>query len=175
MTLSDVLYNMMQQNMAAGQPTELKIGTVTSTVPLEITVNTAAAPLVEAQLYLTEPVVEKKIPVLVHGHVTSGLAHSHTTSGLGHSHTLNDNATSSDLAGSYPSSEALGQDAFSSSGALEGIVCYENGKALPVEDGYIILNRGLAVGDRVLLLQVQHGQRFLVLSRVFGGEANGGE
>lgn len=47
------------------------------------------------------------------------------------------------------------------------IVCYEHGKALPVRDGYIILNRGLAVGDRVLMLKVSSGQRYLVLSRIF--------
>ena len=46
------------------------------------------------------------------------------------------------------------------------IICYENGQALPVEDGYIILNRALAVGDKVLLLRVQKGQKFIVLSRV---------
>ena len=47
------------------------------------------------------------------------------------------------------------------------ILCQEHGQALPVEDGYIILNRALEVGDRVLLLRVENGQRFLVLSRVF--------
>lgn len=47
------------------------------------------------------------------------------------------------------------------------IVCQENGQPLPVEGGYIILNRALEVGDRVLLLRVQNGQKFIVLSRVF--------
>lgn len=49
------------------------------------------------------------------------------------------------------------------------IICYENGQPLPVEDGYIILNRALEVGDKVLLLRVQSGQKFIVLSRVFEG------
>lgn len=47
------------------------------------------------------------------------------------------------------------------------IICFENGQPLPVEDGYIILNRALEVGDKVLLLRVQNGQKFIVLSRVF--------
>lgn len=47
--------------------------------------------------------------------------------------------------------------------------CIENGEQLPVEDGYTILNRGLKVGDIVLLLRVQRGQKYIVLSRVFGG------
>ena len=55
------------------------------------------------------------------------------------------------------------------SAALEGVRCIENGTPLPVEDGYIILNRALAAGDRVLLLRVQSGQKFIVLSRIFEG------
>ncbi len=65
---------------------------------------------------------------------------------LGHSHTTEEGATGS---------------------ALEGIGCMENGKPLPVERGYIILNRGLQAGDRVVLLKVQGGQRYIVLSRAY--------
>ena len=32
----------------------------------------------------------------------------------------------------------------------------------------MILNRGLAVGDKVLLLRVRRGEQFLILSRIFG-------
>ena len=49
---------------------------------------------------------------------------------------------------------------------LTGITCYENGQALP-NDGFITLNRGLELGDKVLMLRVQHGQKYVVLSRVF--------
>ena len=35
---------MMQENLRASQPTDLRIGTVTSAEPLVITVDTAAAP-----------------------------------------------------------------------------------------------------------------------------------
>lgn len=51
--------------------------------------------------------------------------------------------------------------------ALEDISCTEHGKPLPVKDGFIILNRGLEAGDKVLLLKVQRGQRYVVLSRIF--------
>ena len=51
--------------------------------------------------------------------------------------------------------------------ALDFVACVEHGKALPVENGYIILNRGLRTGDKVVLLKVQSGQRYLVLSRTF--------
>lgn len=53
--------------------------------------------------------------------------------------------------------------------ALEDIAVLENGEALPVEGEYILINRALQAGDRVLLLRVQHGQKFIVLSRIYEG------
>lgn len=128
MELIQALQQIMQKNMQAMQLTNLVIGTVTAESPLEITSSTAMAPLRAGVLYLTEPVIEKKIPILQHTHTTP------------------DGATGS---------------------ALESVVCQEDGKPLPVEDGYIILNRKLEVGDKVLMLRVQNGQKFIVLSRVF--------
>ena len=147
MELRDILYQMMQENQRASQPTDLRIGTVTSADPLEITVDTAASPLRAQVLYLTEAVVEKKIPALQHTHEIATLSHTHSNSAGG---------TTEGLTERYPTEEALSQ-----------IACLENGKALPVEDGYILLNRALAVGDKVPLLRVQNGQKFIVLSRVF--------
>lgn len=167
MTLSETLYMMMQQNQRAGQPTDLRTGTVTSTDPLEISINTAMAPLRREVLLLTESVVEKKIPVLTHVHDTSGFAHTHQISTLSHSHQYSGGTTQSALTSSYTTQESLSQDTFTSDQRLSEITCYENGQPLPVEGGYIILNRALAVGDRVLLLRVQNGQRYIVLSRVF--------
>lgn len=131
MNLAGVLHQMMQDSMGAAQLTDLKVGTVAAVDPLEITINSAMAPLQAGVLYLTAAVVEKKIPV------------------LSHTHTYTDDGASS----------TTGE-------ALTSIVCLEGGQPLPVEDGYIILNRGLQVGDKVLLLRVQQGQRFVVLSRV---------
>jgi hypothetical protein len=75
--LKDVLYQMMQENTAAGQPTDLRVGTVTREEPLEITINPATSPLRRRQLCLTEPVIEKKIPVLAHRHRIQTLSHTH--------------------------------------------------------------------------------------------------
>ena len=36
-----------------------------------------------------------------------------------------------------------------------------------MEDGYIILNKKLETGDKVLLLRVCRGQQFIILSRIF--------
>lgn len=68
--------------------------------------------------------------------------------------------------------DGLQQDAFDSDKKLlkSEIICYERGKPLPVENGYIILNKKLEAGDKVLLLRVMRGQQFVILSRVFEKE-----
>ena len=205
MELRDVLYQMMQRNAAAMQPTDLCVGTVVSAAPLQVSLSAQTAPLEGEQLLLTEPVVEKKIPVLTHihemeglshthtlsglghSHDTTGFAHSHTTGGLSHAHTLSEGQTGEALAGSYSSDEQLAGSftsdqkltgTYTSSGALgdvemegalSGVQCIEHGQPLPVEDGYIILNRALETGDIVLLLRVEHGARYVILSRMFKG------
>ena len=97
---------------------------------------------------MTESVVEKKIPILTHSHTIPAGTLRHNHGG----------AVGDDLGASCATGEML-----------QPVRCYENGKPLPVENGYIILNRALAVGDRVLLLKVQKGQKFIILSRVFEG------
>lgn len=139
MELLDVLQQITQENNRAMQPTDLVVGTVTKVKPLEITTDNQAAPLRAAVLYLTAAVVEKKVTTFAHSHNTT------------HNHTVID---------------ATIQPAGECSTELTGITCYENGQALP-NDSFITLNRGLTVGDKVLMLRVQHGQKYVVLSRVF--------
>ena len=170
MELYEVLNQMMQDNLAASQPTNLCIGTVTAVDPLEITISTDMGPLKSQILYLTSAVIEKKIPILEHYHTTKGFRHNHTVDGLSHSHSGGEEGdTGPALEGSYPTGDGLTPDAYDSDKKLprDKIICYENGKPLPVKDGFIILNKALEKGDRVLLLRVQSGQKFVVLSRVF--------
>lgn len=171
MELKDAIQGLVQNSMKAAQLTDLRIGTVTSASPLEITIDPAMAPLQAGVLYLTEAVVEKKIPVLEHQHITSGFQHTHQISTLGHTHTVSGVTSSRDLTESYGTQSSLNQDDYTSDNRLltSEIICYEHGQALPVRNGYIILNRGLETGDKVLLLRVQSGQKFIVLSRVFEG------
>lgn len=117
MELIEVLNQIIQKNMNASQLAELCIGTVTSAAPLEITINTAMAPLRESVLYLTDAVVAKTIS------------------------------------------------------ASDGIVLTgtKNGAALPNSGSTLTLNSALAVGDKVLLLRVQKGQKFVILSKVYTG------
>ena len=150
MELLDMLHQISQESQKASQPTDLVIGTVTKVEPLEITTNPAMAPLRAEVLYLTAAVVEKKIPVLTHSHTTVGFAHDHKL-------------------GEETTTKALTDDAFVSDEQLDAIACTEHGHPLPVKEGYILLNRALEVGDKVLLLRVQRGQEFIILSRIFKG------
>lgn len=149
MELLDILQMINQQGIAASAPADLEVGTVTRVSPLEITVNTSMAPLRAPVLYLTAGVVERKL---------TSLAHKHAVGGLGHTHEAEGAATGEGLNGTYDTNTEL-----------EQAVCLEQGVPLPAGGGYITLNRGLAVGDRVLLLRVMHGQKHIVLSRIYEG------
>ncbi len=186
MDLIDTMHRLTEQSLGAYGLADMAVGTVTKTAPLEVTVRESMAPLPEQVLWRTAAVIEKKLPVLRHAHTTRGFRHSHAVSGLSHAHGLpelahthdtQEGATGSALGGSrqtqagltgdYPTAEALTPDAYTSDEQLMDLCCYEDGKPLPVEDGYMILNRGLAVGDKVLLLRVRRGEQFLILSRIF--------
>lgn len=158
MSLAGTLYEMNQRSMKASQLTALKTGTVTAVDPLEITIDTSMQALKASVLLLTEAVVEKKIPVLTHKHYIQTLSHTHTAPG---------GATGQALTGSYLGEDSLVSEGFNATLQDQNIVCWEHGKELPIEDGFIILNRKLEMGDKVLLLRVEAGKRFIVLSRVF--------
>ena len=157
MELIEALQMVSQQTAQAGQPCDLAIGTVQTVKPLTVVIDISQAALQESVLLLTESVVEKKIPILNHIH------HINT---LGHSHSRPDGGTSTNLTGSYPTLTSLVSQG-ANSDQTQNIVCYEHGQPLPIEDGFIILNRALEVGDKVLLLRVQKGQKYIILSRVF--------
>lgn len=177
MTLNDAINMVTNQYMRTCQMTDIVIGTITAVDPLEVRVNGMSDTLRAPVLYLTANVVEKKIPILEHSHGLSGLAHSHTVSGLSHTHDVTvsgdegeySGSAAASLGGSYGTSTALSRDSAETDSKLliSKIVCVENGQQLPVKDGYIILNRALEIGDKVIMIRVQNGQRFIILSRVY--------
>lgn len=173
MDLTDVMRQMMQQSMEGYGLSDMAIGTVTSTQPLAVKIREGMADIPQEALRLTAAVIEKKIPVLEHLHTTDGFRHAHVLPDLAHTHSGEEGETGSSLDGSYETEDGLQQDAFDSDKRLlkSEIVCYEDGKPLPVKDGYIILNRALEAEDQVLLLRVMRGQQFIILSRVFEKEA----
>lgn len=171
MDLLGELQRTVQNSLGAYGLTDLAVGTVTQTDPLAVKVREGMADIPAAALWLTEAVIEKKLPVLAHAHITAGFRHRHALPELGHSHETGEGSTGEALSGALETGSALDPDAYASDSRLEEIVCYENGEPLPVRDGYILLNRALEAGDRVLLLRVLRGEQFLILSRVFEKEA----
>lgn len=186
MDLVDVLHQISEDAMRSYGLADLAVGTVISEKPLEVKVREDMAALPEETLWLTAAVIEKKIPVLEHTHITAGfrhghalpdLSHDHALSGLSHRHSGEEGETGAALEGSYQTETSLSesfqtetslnQDAFESDERLTDIRCFEDGKPLPVKDGYIILNRGLEKGDKVLMLRVRRGQQSIILSRIF--------
>lgn len=159
MNLLDALQMVSAQNMSASQPSDLETGTVTKVDPLEVTRDIQQQALRQEVLYLTESVVEKKIPILDHNHYAIN---------LGHTHTCPDGTTSDALTDKYLTQPwSLVSEGFDSAEQTQDIVCWEHGEKLPIEDGFIILNRKLEVGDKVLLWRVLNGQKFVIISRVF--------
>ena len=173
MDLTDVMRQMMQQSMEGYGLSDMTIGTVTSAKPLKVKIREGMADIPQEALRLMAAVIEKKIPILEHFHTTEGFRHAHALPDLSHAHSGEEGETGPALDGSYETGEGLQQDAFDSDNRLlkNEIICYEDGKPLPVKDGYIILNRALETGDKVLMLRVMRGQQFIILSRVFEKEA----
>lgn len=143
--LIDVVQQIVSRTMKASGLADLVIGTVTKTKPLEVTEQNVRDPIPAAALLLTAAVVEKKIPLLAHRH------------DVAHTHSVQD---------TYTGGGTCGQGG-SCGDALESVACLEHGQVLPVRDGYLLLNRGLETGDKLLLLRVLGGQSYLVLSRIF--------
>lgn len=143
MELIDVLAQIASQVSSSGQPCELYIGTVDSVDPLSIKLDEQQASIREELLYRTDSVIERKIPNPYHRH--SIAAHS-TQTAENHSHNISARNTE------Y---------------ALSGYKAVIDGEVQELVDNYIVLNRGLAVGDKVLLLSVQHGQKFIILSHLY--------
>lgn len=170
MDMIDILHQITESSMQGYGLSDLAIGTVTSEKPLEVKIRENMAPIPEAALLLTAAVIEKKIPVLKHEHITAGFRHDHALPDLSHSHSTEEGETGTAMDSPFHTESALDQDAFTSNRRLQDIKCYERGSPLPVEGGYIILNKKLETGDKVLLLRVMRGQQFIILSRVFEKE-----
>lgn len=171
MNLTEAVAMVARAQQDASQPSDLQIGTVTGTDPLEITVAAGMAPLRAPVLLLTEAVVEKKIPLLRHRHIVPE-----------HAHVCAMGSTQSALtpAPLYTEWSLLSENS-SPDVQQEDILTWEDGAPYPridagvavaIRDGCITLVPPLRKGEKVLLLRVQHGQRFIVLSRLY--EAGGG-
>lgn len=142
MELLQVIQQICSQTVSSMQPADICFGKVVSKDPLQIQTDMFKEPLRKEVLILTASVIEKKIEIKQHKHTVSGLSHSH--------------GGSSALGGTYDTS-------------LVNLnpKCIENGIELPAGPDWVIITRGLEVGDQVCMLSVQNGQKFVVLSRLY--------
>lgn len=143
MQLADVLYQMMAQSAAAGQPADLCIGTVSKAKPLEVTINPAMPPLKEEILYLTDSVRDYNVDITI-----DWFTQNDSFMNGKHTHKITDTYTGG---GSCD----------------EGNLNVTHKHEIKGKKSMLVHN-ALKEGEQVLLFRVQHGQKFIILSRLTG-------
>lgn len=137
-------------------PVEYCIGTVTSIEPLKVRLNESTLEVWGDILMLTSAVVERKMTIKKHSHPIGNSLVSHT-----HETPAGTAIADPNLATAKVDDTVLDAyvNEFGSSDPLDH----------PSDDNEIVvtLNRGLKKDDKVLMLQVSGGQKFIILSRLF--------
>lgn len=146
-------------------PTVFCYGTVTNADPLKIRLSDSTIEISGNSIILTEPVVEKKITIKKHTHKIGSTIASHT-------HMLDGECTQS---GKVTGTALATKDFDSDTEIVDTVLdaqCTEFGKKLSIEKDdddeiIFIINEALKKNDKVVMLRVSSGQRFIVLSRIF--------
>lgn len=152
--LIDALQTVVKNYVNNMELTDLAYATVSSVSPLGVIIEGTIQEIPEAMLILTDAVKPKTLQITGHIHNITTLTHNHTATASATEGTVTvtvDNA----LTNSYPTE--ISQDT---------IICLENGVQLPSTQATVTINRGLVVGDRVIVLRVLGGQNLLILSKV---------
>lgn len=154
MSISGAIKEITQNVIKTSDLTDLSIGTVMSTNPLEISISPDMPNIPAAALLLTDSVIEKKFVIQPHIHQLPNLSHLHTTP--------NGNSGVS-LGGTLYTNNAVQWGTF-----------YNNNVEQDIDEANntIYLNKGLQVGNRVLMLKIMGGQNYLVLSKIIGALNN---
>ena len=159
-------------------PVEYCFGTVTSVNPLKVRLNESTLEVWGDTLMLTSAVVERKLTIKKHTHeIGDNVAnHTHPFSG-----SFEGTISGQPAAGVISGTVNKSTDTFFTSKTeivdtvLDAFV-NEHGDTdnhLPVEIPedkskiVVTINRGLQVDDKVIMLRVCGGQKFVILSRVF--------
>lgn len=141
--LIDSVQKVVQNAVSGMGLTDMVIGTVTKFVAapfdIEVTLESTMLAIPKANLRFTSAVIERYLTI--GGHV-----HQYIDS-------VGESAT--------PSTKTTDP-------AIETITGWENGVALPGgTTNRVTINRGLQLGDKLLMLRVLDGQVFIILSRIF--------
>ena len=133
----------------ASKPCNLVFGTVTSTSPLKISVEQKLT-LTSAQLVLSRNVTDYKVKIDIDSETESGgdvdLTHSHSYSGT--------TGSSSSHSHSYSGTTEDGG----------GISVAHTHKFVGTKE--ITIKNALVVGDEVIMIRTQGGQKYIVVDRV---------
>ena len=170
-TIQSIAVNAVQST----NPMQYCYGTVTNADPLKIRLNDTTLEITGNSILLTESVVEKKITIQKHTHKIGSTIADHT-----HIVTPEDltviaapaptTPPGPSVSGTVPKTIDFSKDTKVINTVVDA-KCTEFGKDLPVDrnDERIVIttNRALEKDDKVLMLRVSAGQRFIVLSRVF--------
>lgn len=164
--LLTVIQNIAVNAVQSTIPVQYCYGTVTNDNPLTIRLNDGTIEITGESILLTEPVVEKKITIQKHTHeIGSALA--------GHAHMFTYTDTGTPVTSSTDPSTDISDKTTVVDTVIDG-VCTEHGEDLPKDSNseriIITTNRALEKDDKVLMMRVSAGQKFIVLSRIFEHE-----
>lgn len=153
MDLLGVVNKVIQNNLEAQKLTDLTIGTVTSTDPLEIQINPQMPPLPEQVLLLTDCVKELTDNVVITAEFKTALEDLGAT-------------ISDDVIGKVLGVQTLQVgDKVQATSSFKSVL---TSLGITLTDdiiGTVQRQHNLHVGDKVVLLRVMRGQEFIVLSK----------
>lgn len=156
-------------------PVQYCCGTVSGTNPLSIRLNESTLEITGESILLTEPVVEKLLTIDKHNHQIGSLLGSHTHNIVNQPVSPPEPAPPEPPIGVMIAGVTINPNEINQLTEVVNKVisgkCTEHKKDLPVDSNseriVITLNRALEKGDKVLMIKVSAGQRFIVLSRIF--------
>ena len=138
MNLVQAIRRICQNYISTIGLTDTMVAKVVSVNPISIAINNSIDPITNQSIKLTQAVVEKTIDIVEHQH-------------------------------SYEDDNGEGVTTKRTETALQNVQVYENGKPLGrnKENTRLIINKGLEVGDEVLVLMSKQGKEFIILSRLY--------
>lgn len=160
MNLVKAISDVVNENLRKTDFTDYVMGTVTSTSPLKIQTSLYEPEIQGNMLMRTEGVVPKSLDL-------SGLIDS------GHNHPYGgaqgvDSGTSTSSDKDYTDVGWVNVIQGPGTPITPKVTMTIDGKAYPMSSsGEVVLNEGLAEGDPVIMMRVDNGNRFLIISKVY--------
>lgn len=168
MSLIRVIQDIALNAVLAAKPAEFVTGTVTQINPLKVLLNGEnGLEIGEDALVLTASVVQKTVTIQKHNHKIGSSLVNHN-----HAATLSVTTTTGEgeATGVTNSSSGLNSQTTVETTVVDA-VCTEHGDDLETDSDderiVITINRALEKDDKVLMIAVDCGQTYVIISRVF--------